>query len=294
MPVSGLPVAVEKTLSSLLEDNAVSSWKVVGEGDNTVVVLRLKPANPSLSTTMADPVVNRASQVQYYRRKPPSQVRRDIERATNRRQQGDQQSSECDLLPALFESQSGKNSSENEHTSRPTHLEERDCATSDVSTVCQIPTSPACSVDCNVSGGEQFDEHTEQIDSNVAGFDTGVVRSYVATLTEKAVQRRLKDNKRNVAFRKVVSCETDRRRLVMLETDDIVLEYKHSDDLNTPAECMYWFVKQSDKNMLPDERARISHLRTGQRVHSTEHEEIRARAERKLEALRGLLRFYLG
>lgn len=46
MPVSGLPAAVERTLTALLTDNALLSWKITGNGDrDTVVVLRLKPVN---------------------------------------------------------------------------------------------------------------------------------------------------------------------------------------------------------------------------------------------------------
>ena len=103
---------------------------------------------------------------------------------------------------------------------------------------------------------------------------------------------RLRDKGRNKELRRVVSCESDRGPVVLCESDDIVIEY--SDNLNAPPHCLFWFVKQNDNNMLPEERARILDLRRGERVSSTQRSETRARAERELEALQGLLRFYLG
>ena len=42
MPVSGLPVAAEITLGTLLQKNVVSSWKITGDRNNsTVFILRL-------------------------------------------------------------------------------------------------------------------------------------------------------------------------------------------------------------------------------------------------------------
>ena len=43
MPVSGLPVAVNAVLTDLLQEQALTSWKVVGDTTVTVVVLRFSP-----------------------------------------------------------------------------------------------------------------------------------------------------------------------------------------------------------------------------------------------------------
>ncbi|KAK7486565.1 hypothetical protein BaRGS_00022231 [Batillaria attramentaria] len=64
MPVEGFPPAVE----ALLETNTLTSYKIDGRGEDTVVVLRLTGGQPS------DTVVT-------YRRKPLSQVLRDQQRA---------------------------------------------------------------------------------------------------------------------------------------------------------------------------------------------------------------------
>ena len=105
MPVAGLPAAAESALNALLADNNVSSWKVVGEGDSTVIVLRLKPHTHSSSANMAD---SRNTQGQYFRRKPPSQIRRDQERSRLRNEQStkaDQASgNNFDFPPLTFSS----------------------------------------------------------------------------------------------------------------------------------------------------------------------------------------------
>ena len=84
MPVAGLPAAVEMSLNALLSVSTISSWKLVGEGDNTVFVLRMKPAQSSTTTNMANH--EQTTTARHYRRKPPSQVRRDQERARQRQQ----------------------------------------------------------------------------------------------------------------------------------------------------------------------------------------------------------------
>ncbi|KAL8566911.1 hypothetical protein ACOMHN_008768 [Nucella lapillus] len=89
MPVTGLPATLERTLTALLTDNAVSSWKIAGERDNTVVVLRLKAENPVSTPSMADPILNQQTQIQY-RKQSPGQLRRDRERATKQQQQRQQ------------------------------------------------------------------------------------------------------------------------------------------------------------------------------------------------------------
>ena len=103
MPISGLPVSLEAVLGSLLQQNSISSWKVTGTGaENTVVVLRLT------SQTHADiepPTTLR------YRKKPPSQLKRDRERLqqritlqTEKEMTTKNQASDCnyDASPVLF------------------------------------------------------------------------------------------------------------------------------------------------------------------------------------------------
>ena len=92
MPVSGLPVAVNGVLTDLLQEQALTSWKVVGDTTVTVVVLRFSPADPAtIATSQPD-----HSQVTF-RKKPPSQVQRDCKRAEERQKARADQASVLDF-----------------------------------------------------------------------------------------------------------------------------------------------------------------------------------------------------
>ena len=81
MPVVGLPTAAEAALSDLLTTQALTSWKVVGEGDSTVVVLRFhQDGRPPYHRTMPN-------SLGYFRRKAPCQIKRDEIRSQRRREE---------------------------------------------------------------------------------------------------------------------------------------------------------------------------------------------------------------
>ena len=44
MPVSGLPVATNRVLTDLLQEQALPSWKVVGDTNASIVVFRFSSA----------------------------------------------------------------------------------------------------------------------------------------------------------------------------------------------------------------------------------------------------------
>ena len=91
MPLSGLPVAVNGVLTDL-QEQALTSWKVVGDTTVTVVVLRFSPADPAtIATSQPD-----HSQVTF-RKKPPSQVQRDCKRAEERQKARADQASVLDF-----------------------------------------------------------------------------------------------------------------------------------------------------------------------------------------------------
>ena len=70
MPVIGLPFAVEGALNNLLTTSFVTSWKIQGFGRKSTIVINMVDEQG----VMAD-----RNTVQY-KRKPPSQIRRDRER----------------------------------------------------------------------------------------------------------------------------------------------------------------------------------------------------------------------
>ena len=95
MPVDGLPSTLEGMLNTVLKERSVSSFRIGGRGDQTVVTLRLTPMNstrpPMTQNTTA------------YRRKCASQLKRDRTRAeihrANREKQTNEPSPSCLFLP---------------------------------------------------------------------------------------------------------------------------------------------------------------------------------------------------
>ena len=96
------------------------SWKIVGSGENLTFVLRLSPAAIDSDTVMsfAHTHDNKEPPVQCYRRKPPSQVRRDQKRAEERKAKVCQQVSDFSFL-CLFETPSDKDASRPTDDSTP-------------------------------------------------------------------------------------------------------------------------------------------------------------------------------
>ena len=77
MEVFGLPKTAEAVLTTLLTEREVSSWKVAGDGDSTVFILRFN----STQRTTGQPPLHGS-----WRRKPPCAIQRDRRRAELRRQ----------------------------------------------------------------------------------------------------------------------------------------------------------------------------------------------------------------
>lgn len=71
MPVNGLPLAVESALESLLKVNKLSTWKITGGENHVAVTLRFN---------MADIGVAGMDNTVTYKKIPPSQARRNMQR----------------------------------------------------------------------------------------------------------------------------------------------------------------------------------------------------------------------
>ena len=295
MPVTGLPAAVETTLSALLAENAVKSWKIAGEGANTVVVLRLEPVESERSTNMAEPVSMHSTQAQYFRRKPPSQLRRDQQRT----QQHKSTTMDC----------------------------QRDVRVSDPSAVCEKELQPSSDCDVQQGGGTRSDvdtgvtqvcqnttgqsaatseprsatgvfphrtdcTHDQTVDNTVGGFDSGAVKRYVAGVSSRHMHRVLRDSSRNNKCRTILSYKSKDEHVIMFESNDIVLVYPVQSD--SQHDSPQWMIKQNQRDMTAEERARYFIMRKeGQPVDRTQHGELQARAERDLHTLRSLIIFYL-
>ncbi len=68
MPVDGLPLAVETALMSLLEENTLSSWRIVGGERYAVLTLEFQVAISEQGERSGHSSVQRVG----YRKKPPS------------------------------------------------------------------------------------------------------------------------------------------------------------------------------------------------------------------------------
>jgi len=312
MPVAGLPAAVEMSLNALLSVSTISSWKLVGEGDNTVFVLRMKPAQSSTTTNMANH--EQTTTAVHYRRKPPSQVRRDQERARQRQQ--------TTITPSM------NKASETTENHKLTLFEDEDNCVSeaesiglfDISTAAMQTTAAANMkiTDGNhvsamhdlyqapvggvtVACTESFNEvsspgfypcQPEDPSLTIAiksGFDPNIIMNYVGTLTDRGVQRLLRTDSRNQVIKKVVRVRKDLRELLLFESDDLVLEL----DITMARNALtFWFVKQP--SMLEEEDERINTLRTGRNVDDSRFLQARACAQEKLHILRDVITYYLG
>ena len=74
MPIAGLPAEVEGVLEVVFMLKVLTSWKTAGDGDSTVVVLRLTSHSTRYG---ARPQIDNAA----FRRSSPSPLRRDRRRA---------------------------------------------------------------------------------------------------------------------------------------------------------------------------------------------------------------------
>ena len=120
-----------------------------------------------------------------------------------------------------------------------------------------------------------------------AGFSVDTVKDYVATLTDRSVQRRLREPKRNQSFTKVPLDNRDGEEFILCESDDLVFEFNCK--ATSGYGVHYWFVKQEARNMLSEECALLYNLHRWK-----QYTEARARAREKLHILRHLIQFYLG
>ena len=87
MPVAGLPAATETTLNELLTENTVSSWKVAGERDSTVVFIRLKPQAHSTTSNMASRSSQHHQSSKFFWKKLHTRMLRNQETDKQRRAQ---------------------------------------------------------------------------------------------------------------------------------------------------------------------------------------------------------------
>ena len=98
MSSTGLPLRLETFLADLVDEIGLSSWKIQGNSNSTTVVLRFAGQPPSADPEHTDSELK-------FRRKPPSQIKRDKKRAEEyaRKRQHQSKASKASTVPFLFE-----------------------------------------------------------------------------------------------------------------------------------------------------------------------------------------------
>ncbi len=318
LPVAGLPTALDSALEALLTENAVSSWKISAEGRKTTVVLRL------VTTTdpdMAD-FTHPHTATQHFRRKPPSQVRRDQRRAAERTKQNPEASEHSPsglfqptpppttTVAAHLEMQSendtqhtyASNTDTDARASRSPDYSapasSRPCDTDGVS-LSRVSQSLDFSVENLMAWKGQSETETVQDCTNQSekraiqcGYDLATIRNYVGSLKDRTVQRALRNTNRNNSFKTVVLYKSDNKSKLICETDDFVFVSDCSTYQKQP--CTYWLIKQEERHMLQEELEYLRKLQKGKPVDRGRCADHLQKVLEEVLVLRDVTRFYLG
>ncbi|KAK7461596.1 hypothetical protein BaRGS_00038640 [Batillaria attramentaria] len=195
MPVEDLPPTVEAMLNALLTENSLSPYKIEGRGDSAVVILRLTGGQPP-------------NMARTYRKKPPSQVRRDKKRAEEKRAADTNQAGVSPSSPSPLLMSAPPTASLEQCTSSSVHqLHENNtpcvldsarenCQTDQQTT--QSDMSPARQVVTDQHAEDHFSFSTPTQDDTVTandsfsdlpdqGYDEEEIRQYVGTLRGVAI-----------------------------------------------------------------------------------------------------------
>ena len=204
--------------------------------------------------------------MQCYRRKPPSQVRRDQKRAEERKAKVCQQASDFSSL-RLFETPPDRDASRPADDNTPLLDNGYNTAIDARTTCCDssvLYIYDLCSGEFVIIHAEDSFCDIKQ-DKHCASLDPlNIVRNYVAELMDRPLQRRLRDTHRNCTQRRVVTNDNQDKPLMIFETDDMVFvcnpEGRSSSDKT--GEITYWFSKQDPKRMLQEEMDFLQKLKT--------------------------------
>lgn len=298
MPVVGLPTTLEVTLDALLQHQVPTSWKVTGEGDATVVVIRL--------TGQPHPAIEQ-SQPRRYRRKPPSQVNRDRRRAEERRKKAEERTEASEHFvesneqspSALFQptpevvthQQDSRRHGAANDTPVSARAARSPCNSDTASQLdAALDTSePECDP-CNIpSPTDQLSDSLDEseIVATEVGYDIQEIKTYVGEIMNKSLQNRLRDTRRNTGFRKVVC---DGNGELLCDSDDVIFVIGETGRIRT------WFFKQEERERLTEEEwAWQASLRTMEPVdRGPSRDQCQETETQDLPVVMDLVRYYLG
>jgi len=152
---------------------------------------------------------------------------------------------------------------------------------------------------------EQVDPHTLQVNNELSrdqqldateqrvielGHSAQSIKEYVGAIRDRVVLRRIKDQERNLAFRKVVldTSSTTTAKLIC-EAEDFVIVV----GTVKKGYCDYWLVKQDPKLMLREEVDILARLTKGHPVDRGKFQAQIHVAQQTMEAIRDLACCYL-
>ena len=323
MPVSGLPTALEAAVNALLQQHSITSWKISADGEkNPVVILRLTEFTHLQGGKDNSEVSKSTCPQLQYRRKPPSQVRRDRRRAEERRnlRTKDNQKQASDDESVTFHSclfkktpPLGKHTTQQEADdvsmsqpcipparARAARRVDGDTDSEHSRQAGDSPVTCTASADFNDSDSD-IDQQTvsckedprdpTEVTAREAGYKLDVIKECVSGITDRRVQSNIRDKTRNTSVGKVVQFDGDPDRL-LCDSDDIVAVVS-----SNGSDCgivRYLFVKQTRKYMCDHDLRLLSQLQQSEPLQRSEHEDKLKLSEKYLQILLDTMRHYLG
>ena len=306
MPVVGLPTALEVSLDALLQQHHLTSWKITGDDDSTVVVIRLKADTAHSNMASQQQPVCR----QHYRKKAPSQLNRDKRRAEDRRTKTTQNmqdvaqasDSHNNDLPSLFMfTPPTSHSIVHTDTDLPPNTPDPDSAREirRSSTDSTAMSTGACSeqqttitVLPSLKTLDDSDDCLQKVQD--AGWSASLVKDYVSQLTDRSLQRNLRDTNRNTDFCRVFTSDESPDTIVC-ESDDVIFEFSWTCDNDDDDPTHFsWLAKRDSSQMGQEERAIHGRL---QRWAPADRERVKERIEagrRVFQIILPAIRIFLG
>jgi len=111
---------------------------------------------------------------------------------------------------------------------------------------------------------------------------------YIGTIRDKSVLQRLKDRRRNLAFRKIVLNTIHPDHLLLCDSDDIVVMFNC-----VTRRVHHWFVKQPDNKLIDVERTCLDRLKRWEPPDTDLGEDDVSEATKQLHFLRTVIRSLL-
>ena len=309
MPVVGLPTAVEAALGSLLTEKSLSSWKIADNGDTTVIVLRLRA---DADCQQHGDHYDQERPTLHYRRKSPSQLRRDNQRAYHRKQQQQasvtHQASDLNVSASPFEMHKDIGVMGARPMTDTVYNNNTDSSMTPAGTCNTLDLAPVSGVShSNADSAHETDPHfsvfvdtpppyTSHVGLSTVNtrnspgpdFHHETVKHYVGGIFDKRKLDSLRNVQKNNAFEKTSQIEHDGREYVICRSHDIVLVM----DCST-YRWKYWLILQQSRYMLDEEKLWLCRLNDGRPVDKGKRL-LLTMAEQYLNSLMEMIRSFLG